>query len=113
MFQLFIFTSKLFFIVTVFCTALMLFSCASDTKKKEEVKQETKKEQTLRPISLGGGTDTLPAERQIQRYQAALESLERFEKEQGATISPEVKRELEFKIKDAKAKIDSLSKLKK
>ncbi len=79
-------------------------SCGQD--KSESSKKETPKAATQ--TSMGVGTDTLPTDRQLQRYTAALESLERFRTEQKETMTPEIKKELEDKIQAFTNKRDSL-----
>lgn len=94
------------YLLPLFMVCLWI-SCSQD--KDESVKKEKPKRSAN--ASLGIGTDTLPTERQLQRYTAALESLERFQQEQKNPMTPEMKQELEEKFKAFKHKIDSLQSL--
>ncbi len=91
------------YLIPIF-TLLLWMSCAQD--KSEATKKEAPKAATN--ASMGIGTDTLPTERQLQRYTAALESLERFKQEQKEPMTPEMKQQLEEKIKAFTNKRDSL-----
>lgn len=97
------------FALCLLISAMLLVACAQDkpkAAKEEAANPEAKKEYTL-----GADTKTLPVETQLQRYNAGLESMERYRTENAGKMTPEIEQELKDKIESAKLKIDSLTKI--
>ena len=94
------------YLIPLFAVFLWV-ACAQDKPgaAKDEV-APTKKEYTL-----GAGTKDLPIETQLQRYNAGLESMERYQSENAGKMTPEIEQELKDKIESARHKIDSLTKI--
>lgn len=89
--------------------AMLFMACNQNNPKTAN--EETTTPQSKSEFSLGADTKSLPVETQLQRYNAGLESMERYQTENAGKMTPEIEQELKDKIESARHKIDSLTKI--
>ncbi|OWY19617.1 hypothetical protein B6N25_13765 [Sphingobacteriales bacterium TSM_CSS] len=87
--------------------AMLFMACNQNNPKTAN--EETTTQQSKSEFSLGDNTNNLPVEAQLQRYNAGLESMERYLNENAGKMTPQIEQELKDKIESARKKIDSLT----